>query len=93
MTNHCRLAPLLALVLTGCASTTFYYSNGKRQARFEGDMSGVFYAGHGVKFKADQLLHSTATRAIGESTGKVIGSAGTAAAGVGAAIIGKGVAK
>jgi hypothetical protein len=87
-----RFLPL-CLLFTSCAATTFYGPTGKPIARMQCDMVNVSYTGPGTTFQAGAVSHSTATRASGEAAGKVIGSVGQAAVGIGAGIAGSGIVK
>lgn len=81
------------LILSGCASTTFYGPSGKKTASLQGDYENVQLEMPGMKFSAAKMIHSTATRAGGEAAAKVIGSVGTASVGIGTAIAGSGLVK
>ena len=83
-----KLLYILALVFSGCATTTFYGANGKPIARMQGDMTGVQFASGNTSFSAVSVNHSAATRAGGDATAKVLQSAGTMAVGIGAAVAG-----
>lgn len=76
------LAVLGWLLLSGCASTTFYGSNGKPIARMEGDMTEVTFIRHGngeLHFTADTIDHSSATLAAGKTSAGNIAAVGAAA--------------
>lgn len=78
-----KLLPIIALLLCGCAHTTFYSARtGKKVADFQGDMTGSHFAGYGIVWNVQQVSHSAATLAQGAAAANVIGSIGTAAAGV-----------
>lgn len=74
------------LALNACAHTTFYH-NGKRIARFEGDMRDMTFrarADGSFEWTAVDVSHSAATLAQGKAASEKISAAGTAigAAGV-----------
>jgi len=74
-----RLA-LLALLFTGCASTTFY-RDGQRIARLQGDMRGMtlrISADGSIEWIAADVSHSAATLAQGKAASDKIGAVGAA---------------
>lgn len=74
------LVLLASILLSSCASTTFYL-DGKRLARMEGDMTEVvftFEKDH-ITFTAETVDHSSATIAAGKTSAGNIAAAGTAA--------------
>ena len=80
------LAILLLLVIvvsfTGCASTVLY-RDGKRIARFDGDMTGVRYvhrADGSCELTGETIDHSSATLAQGQAASQKIAAAGVAVA-------------
>ncbi len=85
-----RIAYLLALACIAisamsCAQTTFY-RDGKPVARFSGDMKNVAFqanADGSFEWTADNVDHSTPTRAYGEaSQSRIAAAAGIAAYGL-----------
>lgn len=70
---------LLALLFTGCATSSFY-SHGRKFADIRADLTDVsiHYAADGsIDFRATRMNHSVPTRAAGS----VLGTAGTALSG------------
>jgi hypothetical protein len=67
------------LLLSGCASTTFYL-DGKRLARMEGDMTEVVFTFEKdrITFTADTVDHSSATIAAGKTSAGNIAAVGAA---------------
>ncbi len=70
------------LLLGSCAHTDLYDSNGKRIARFEGDMTGVSYhrSADGSVDLSGNISHSAATLAQGQAASGKLAATGTALA-------------
>jgi len=69
------------LLLSGCASTTLYNQDGRRIARFEGDMTEMTLdvAKDGsIQWTADTVDHSSATLAAGKTSAGNIAATGAA---------------
>lgn len=67
---------------TGCASTVLY-RDGKRIARFDGDMTGVRYVHNkdgSCELTGETIDHSSATLAQGQAASQKIAAAGAAVA-------------
>lgn len=76
------LIGIIALALASCSGTTFYHSNGKPSARFQGDMTKMRYrqtADGAIDWQGD-VSHSAATRAQGEAGAGKLSAAGAAVA-------------
>lgn len=71
---------LLILLLASCSSTTFYV-DGKKVARFEGDMTEVVFTFEKdtITFTAETVDHSSATIAAGKTSAGNIAAVGAAA--------------
>ncbi len=73
---------IIAVALSGCASTVLY-RDGKRIARFDGDMTGVRYAHRAdgsCELTGETIDHSSATLAQGQAASNKIAAAGVAVA-------------
>lgn len=76
------LGLIIAVALSGCASTVLY-RDGKRIARFDGDMTGVRYIQHAdgsCELTGETIDHSSATLAQGQAASNKIAAAGVAVA-------------
>jgi len=76
-----KFLPLI-LLLTSCASTTFYHE-GKPLARFQGDMQKVkftFDEKGTLTWRADTVDHSTPTIAAGKTSAGNLAASGAAIA-------------
>lgn len=73
---------IIAIALTGCASTVLY-RDGKRIARFDGDMTGTTYTHHAdgsCQLVSETIDHSSATLAQGKAAEGKITALSTAVA-------------
>ncbi len=78
---------LLASALTGCSTRLYDPRTGRLLAVFQGDMTDSEYSCGDTRWKVRRVSHSTATRA----GGSVVGTTGTAVAGVVTALATKGL--
>ncbi len=83
-----KLLFLLPLVFVGCAQTTVF-RNGQPILRTQANASLVVFSQGDTALRIEGMNHSTPTRA----GGSVIGTTGTAAAGVATAILTNGLVR
>ncbi len=72
---------LLALSLSGCATTLFSPETGKPLARMQSDLTDVTFSGGGVTFSAARISNSTVARANWLGGRKLADSLGSTALG------------